>query len=361
MKLIRKMLIIALAFGGGISHVFSQSQEEPLIEKLRDNFQKEYFSMGILLQTVADFQVERSFPGYNGFNISNFRLKIYGELDKEFGYFLQANFINQPGILDAKLYYRFSPLFTVDAGMFKTPFSKEFLTGADAIDFVNRSRVVTVLAPGRQIGAQARGRFSEALPLHYSVGMFNGNGYGGNSNDNNDFLYGARLAAFPLKASEKSSTQLEIAANAAYSKDHLARVSALLNPLVFDALFFSGKRTLYGADFRLTAGKFLLAGEFIKGDFDGDLYFLAADTSIGSAKPGGYYLTAGYMLTSNLQLLGRWDDFSADSGADNPNWAIIGVNFWPSQVSELQLNYVINTDNSEFKYHQVLVNAQIAF
>lgn len=226
---------------------------------------------------------------------------------------------------------------------------------------MNRSRVVTALAPGRQIGVQARGRFSDALPLDYSLGIFNGNGYGGNSNDNNDFLYAARLAAFPFKTSENSSTQLEIAANAMFSSDDAARVSALLNPFAFDALLFSGKRTLYGADFRFTTGKFLLAGEYLKGDFDGDFAFLAADTSVGSAKPDGYHLTAGYRLASNLQLLGRWDSFKADSGADNPDWAIIGLNYWPTQVSELQLNYVINTDNSEFKYHQVLVNAQIAF
>ena len=80
----------------------AQSQDEPLIEKLRATFQKEYFSMGLLLQTVADFQTERSLPGYNGFSIANFRLKIYGELDKNFGYFVQANFINLPGLLDAK-------------------------------------------------------------------------------------------------------------------------------------------------------------------------------------------------------------------------------------------------------------------
>jgi hypothetical protein len=361
MKRLFKLVLIALVISNIQYSAFSQSEEEPLIEKLRNNFQKEYFSVGILLQTVADFQVERSFPGYNGFNISNFRLKLYGELDKKFGYFLQANFINLPGLLDAKLYYRFSKQLTLDAGMFKAPFSKEFLVSADAIDFVNRSRVVAVLAPGRQIGAQARGRLGETFPVEYNLGIFNGNGYGGNSNDNNDFLYAARLTVLPFKATENSPTRLEISASAVYSRDDLARVSELLNPFVFDALFFSGKRTLYGADFRFTAGKFLLAGEYVKGDFDGNFTLLAADTSIGSAKPDGYYLTAGYMLTSNLQLLGRWDSFKADSGADNPDWAIIGLNFWPSQVSELQLNYVINTDNSEFKYHQVLVNAQIAF
>ena len=361
MKTIMKSILLNLMILFVIEPVPAKSQDEPLIEKLRETFQKEYFSVGILLQTVADFQTERTLPGYNGFNISNFRLKIYGELDKRFGYFVQANFISLPGLLDAKLYYRFSANLVIDGGMFKAPFSKEFLIGADAIDFVNRSRVVSVLAPGRQIGLQARGRLDPGVPVDFNVGMFNGNGYGGNSNDNNDFLYAARLAFFPVSSSTETTDQMEIGANVMYSKDNLGRVSSLLNPFVFDALFFSGERTIYGVDVRYTLGDFLLSGEYLNGNFNGNFYFLAANTSIGSARPEGFHLTAGYMLTDNVQLLGRWDRFRSDSGSDNPDWALIGLNFWPTQVSELQFNYLINTRNNSFKYHQVLINAQIAF
>jgi len=339
----------------------ASSDDEPLIGQLRETFQKEYLSVGILLQTVADFQAERTMPGFNGFNISNFRLKIFGELDKSFGYFVQANFINLPGLLDAKLYYRFSDQFMIDGGMFKAPFSKEFLISADAIDFVNRSRVVSVLAPGRQIGLQARGRLDPGVQVDYNVGIFNGNSYGGNSNDNNDFLYATRFAFFPLFTSKESADQMEIGANIMYSKDDLAPVSSLLNPFVYDALFFTGKRTIYGFDIRYTSGDFLISGEYLNGNFSGTFYFLAADTSVGSARPEGFHLTAGYMLSRNVQLLGRWDKFRSDSGSDNPDWALIGLNFWPTQVSELQLNYLINTRNNAFKYHQVLINAQIAF
>jgi hypothetical protein len=288
-------------------------------------------------------------------------LRFYGELDKKFGYFIQTNFINTPAILDAKLYYKFSEQFIIDAGLFKAPLSKEFLIPADAIDFVNRARAVAVLAPGRQIGVQARGRIDSGVPVDYHLGIFNGNGFGPNTNDNNDFLYAARLAVFPISLSDESSSQLELGANAMSSKDRLIRINPLLNPFVFDALFFSGTRTVYGVDFRYTGGDFLLAGEYLQGNYDGDLYYLAADTSIGSVKPNGYHLTAGYMLASGLQILGRWDRFKADSGADNPDWLIIGLNFWPSKVSELQLNYMINTGTSAMKFHQVLVNAQISF
>jgi len=337
------------------------SEDEPLLEKLRTTFQKDYFSIGILLQTVADFQIDRNLPGYNGFTIANFRLKLYGELDKKFGYLLQTSFINSPSILDAKLYYRFAEYLIVDAGLYKAPFSKEYLTGADAIDFVNRSRIVTVLAPGRQIGLQTRGRINESLPVDYNIGIFNGNGYGGNTNDNNDFLYAARLTFTPLRSSESSTMQLETGINAAFSKDNFSRISPLLNPFVYDALFFTGERSLYGADFSFTNGDFMLTGEYLQGNFDGALYFLVADTSIGSIKSSGFHVTIGYMLISDFQILGRWDRFKADNGSNNPDWMVLGLNYWPSKVSKLQINYMVNTVSSALKYNQILANFQFVF
>lgn len=345
----------------GNSCLFSQSETEPVLEKLKEQFKKEYFSVGVVFQFVADGQIERSFPGRSGFNIANMRLNISGELDKQFGYFLQANFINAPAILDAKGYYRFSRGLTIDGGLFKAPFSKEFLTPADAIDFVNRSRAAAVLTPGRQIGVQARGWFSEEFPIKYGAGIFNGNGFGGNVNDNNSFMYAGRLAANPLKNDKNSGKQLEIGINAAYSKDDFARLSELLNPFVFDALFFTGKRTLFGADVRYTTNKLLLAGEYILADFDGTITFLGSNREAESIKPSGFHLTGGYMLQPNLQLLGRLDSFKTDKGLSSSEWIILGLNYWPSQATELQFNYTIDTDDSTFKHHQLLINAQVAF
>jgi len=356
------MLLLALFLLTTANHsLFAEAESEPLITHLRETFQKEYLSVGVVLQTVADLQIERSFPGYSGFNISNFRFRVYGELDNNFGYFVMANFINAVSVLDAKAYYRFSKGLIVDAGLFKSPFSKEFLTPAESIDFVNRSRVVTVLVPARQIGIQARGWISENFPIWYGLGVFNGNGFGTNSNDNNNFLYSGRIAAHPFKNKENSADQLEIGINAAYSRDDFARISALLNPFVFDALFFNGKRTIFGGDIRLTLNKILVAAEYISADLDGMFTVLASDDTVGSLKPSGYHLTAGYMLTTKIQLLGRLDSFKTDSNNEISNWLLLGLNIWPTQATELQFNYTIDTDNSTFKYHQLLINAQVAF
>jgi hypothetical protein len=340
--------------------LFSEDTEEPLLENLRDTFQKKYLSFGMVLQTVADFQVERSFPGNNGFNISNLRLRVYGELDKNFSYFMMANFINSVSILDTRIDYRFSKKFILRAGLFKTSFSKEFLTGAESIDFVNRSRIVAVVAPGRQIGVQAQGWLFDSFPIWYGAGIFNGNSFGSNVNDNNDFLYSGRISLHPFKT--KSTQQfLEIGVNGAFSKDRTARISANLNPFVFEPVFFRGDRTLYGVDIRYSSKKLLLAGEYLMGEFDGEFTLLSSDEVIGDLKPQGYYFTTGYMMTKNTQILARLDSFKFNNNQSNSEWIILGFNIWPTEVAEFQFNYIIDSDEKDVKFNQLLVNAQVAF
>ncbi len=84
--------------------------------------------------------------------------------------------------------YKVSNELKVDAELFKAPFSKNFLTGSESIDFVNRSQVVSILAPNRQIGVKLSGSFS-GKTISYQAGVFNGNRYANNNNDNNDFMY----------------------------------------------------------------------------------------------------------------------------------------------------------------------------
>jgi len=70
-----------------------------------------------------------------------------GNIDKKFSYFFQFDFTKSSAVLDAKLRYQYSTAFGIDAGLFKAPFSREYLTYAADIDFINRSQVVSTLAP----------------------------------------------------------------------------------------------------------------------------------------------------------------------------------------------------------------------
>ncbi len=355
----RSMVLLALLLGG--ARPAAAQEDEPLWRQLEQTFKKDYLSIGVLLQTVADFQVERSAIGSNGFNISNFRLSLSGNLDHGFSYFLQTNFAATPTILDARLTYRASPNVALDVGQFKAPFSYEFLTSAASIDFVNRSQTVTVLAPGRQLGLQARvGRAGG--PAAVSAGVFNGNGFAPNANDGNHLMYVARVTLTPRLGAEGapgaagglrarqlpgSPRGLTVGLHAALSEDEGTALGGGL------AAAFTGRRTLFGADVRYTENRLLLAGEVVASELDPDIGV--------ELNPWGFHATAGYMFAPKVQGLLRWERFEPDNGTPRREFLILGLNVWPTTVTEFQVNYLVDTDNTAADNHQLLINFQIGF
>lgn len=313
------------------AHGVAHGQDEPIFEELSRHFKQPYLDVGLVAQAVGDFVFDREdTAGNNGFSIAAARLRAQGELDFGFGYFFQTEFTSSTPILDARVSYRYSPALIVDAGLFKSPFSAEFLIPAPSIDFVNRSQVVSALAPGREVGVALRGR-TPSRQLFYSVGVFNGNGRQGISgNDNDGFLVAGRLAFTP----ELDGAFLEIGGNGAVSEDP-ARDRALL-----------------GLDFRFTQARLLVSGEAIFATFDPDF---GPDQD-----PHGIHATFGYMLVPDRhQLLLRLDTYDPDD-ADNRSFLVFGYNFWPSQPFEFQLNYLFPFDD-DVGDHQFLINFQVAF
>ncbi len=209
-------LLLGLA---GAPALWSQQSQAPDDQNMVRAVKKDYCSLGFLVQSVADFQPERTLVGSNGFSIANVRILVSGRLQGSFGYLIQTSMIKSPALLDAKVYYEFSPAFAMDFGQFKAPFSAEYLIYAGNIDFVNRSQVVSALAPGRQIGLQGRVWIADRK-ISYAAGVFNGNGIGANSNDNNDLLYAGRIVFYPgALIGLSSSDHMEIGLNAASSND----------------------------------------------------------------------------------------------------------------------------------------------
>ena len=338
------LLILLLACLGPGRPVMAQGSPDSLYNDFASRFKKSYLSFGALLQVVGDYQNTRIFSGSNGFNISNMRLSLSGEFDKGIGYFFNTNFINSPAILDAKIYIQLKKSFRLNAGLFKSPFSGEYLTPAADIDFVNRSRVVSSLAPKRQTGVMVSG-WNSGRKIYYALGMFNGNGFNGNMNDNNNLLYAGRLAFNPLN-SAGTGRKLEFGINAAASRDDDVNIGGGFIP------DFKGWRELGGADFRAVFNRLLISGEIISARF-------SPDTG-GKSKPSGYHISGGYMITGDTQILMRYDSFRADNEEQDSNLFIIGYNYWPSRISGVQVNYIIPEGHSSFGNHQVLVNLQIS-
>jgi len=321
--------------------LFAQEEDEPRYNEFINNFKRDYFTLEMLFQAVADFQPERTINGNNGFSVSNMRLKMFGSLDKNFSYFFQANFIVSPFLLDAIVRYKFSTAFVLSAGQFKAPFSKEYLTSAANIDFVNRAQATAILSPRREIGFQLSGKFADDL-LEYRAGIFNGNGPNKSFNDNNSFLYVGRIAATP----QTKNSKYEIGLNAGYSSDSDGSIFSKS---------FEGKKTFIGGDFRAEVQDFLFSTEIIMNKLDGKI-----DSLQSKSEPYGYHITLGYKPLSKHQFLLRYDNLSPDGIISDSDFYIIGYNFWPTQVTELQVNYIIDSGQSEFKYHWILINLQIS-
>jgi len=165
----------------------------------------------------------------------------------------------------------------------------------------------------------------------------------GNNNDNDRFLYVGRLSFFPKIF---HSDYFEIGLNYAQSKDE--RVS-------FDNDFinnFNGTRALTGADFRLVLKKFLASGEFLRAKLE--------PRNQNEITPKGFQATVGYSINKKSQLLLRWDSFDADNVQPKSEWLILGYNFFPTQLTELQMNYVIPVDETSDD-NQLLINLQFSF
>ncbi len=320
---------------------FGQAEDETIYEEYLKYFKKEYLSVDMLFQAVADFQPERSVAGNNGFYLSNMRLRMYGTLDKNFSYYFVANFLVSPILLDASIGYKFTDALKISAGQFKAPFSKEFLMYPSDIDFVNRAQATALLSPRRDIGVQLSGQFAGNL-LEYRVGIFNGNGPNKIFNDNNSFLYVARISAKP----KTENNNYEIGLNAGYNDNSNSRIFTKS---------FEGKRSFFGGDFRAEIENFLFATEVIMNKLDGKI-----DSVQSKKDPYGYHITLGYKPFNKHQFLLRYDNLSTEGIISNSEFYIIGYNFWPTRIAELQINYIIDSNNTDFKNHWYLVNFQIS-
>lgn len=319
---------------------FSQTKDSTYDEFIK-NFKKDYFTVGMLFQVTADFQPERTIIGNNEFYISNARLRILGNLDKSFNYFFQASFVISPILLDASIGYKFSDAFNITAGQFKTPFSKEFLTYAADLDFVNRAQEAALLSPRRDIGFQMSGKFASNL-FEYRAGIFNGNGPNHLYNDNNSFLYVGRIAFTP----HYKNNHYEVAINAGYDENS---VSGLLTKN------YTGKRTFLGGNLQAVIQEFLFSAEISMNKLNGKI-----DSVNTTKEPYGYHITIGYQPFQKHQFLFRYDNLTADGIISNSVLYIIGYNFYPSRFAEIQFNYTINSKNTSFKNHWYLINFQLA-
>lgn len=311
------------------------ADEEPLLRQFQEQLNHQWFSLGALIQIVGSSGLRSEAD--RGFEIASLRVKLKGEFDEGYNYVIQVNLHKATTLLDARLSYEFAEGISLDMGAFKAPFSAEVLTSASAIDFVNRSVAASVLTPGRQIGVGVRG--SAGGGVQYAAGVFNGNGVTANGNDDNDFLYVGRVGM----ARDAGPLHVQTGANATYE----TRTPAPGGPDDTD------RRC--GADIRAESDRVFVSGEFIYMEMEREVASKAA-----TSDARGFHVTGGVRPSERTQVLLRLDGFSG-YGVDEYNHVITaGLNFWPTSVTEFQVNLVVPTEG-DFEDGRLLVNAQISF
>lgn len=327
-------ILLAAAFMAVPAPSAAQDEPEPLLDQARDVFQTDALTLGFLLQAVFDPGIDGDDPARA--RVANARIRLEGMLDGGFGYRLQTNHATTSTLLDAEVSWSPGPELTVSAGRFKTPFSRELLTYAGSTDFVNRSRVVTALAPNRQVGFQLGVELTDMVS--WSAGGFTGP----TSQTSDESLLGVvRLEGSAIELGEGT---LAVAAHFAGGREDAIGARQL-------GAAFSGDGVLYGVDARYESGALMFAGEYIRGEWEPDFGLSDVDSD-------GLYLTAGYMLTENRQALLRWDRFKAPGQPLADNILVFGFNAWPTGATEIQVNWLLPLKDSN-ELNRLLVNFQV--
>jgi len=309
----------------GISEADEQKEEFALVA-----------SQSLELNAYTQVRYTHTDGDINEFRIRRARAGLKGEIIKSINYILQIDAAKSPVLLDAKVEITFSPYAKLTFGQFKVPFSLENLTSSSALDTINRSQTVENLCPGRDVGAQGRdigvalsGKFSR---IEYNLGIFNGEG--SNRADTNE------------------------------KKDLVARLGfSPFDFLTVSLSHYQGKSTLFGGDSvvdrdRTGVDIFLVHEQIsIKGEYISARDYRA--DRLGWYVQGGYYLVPG-----KIQAIVKYDSYDAnrDIQGDRTDVITLGLNWFFSKMTKLQINYEHHTEgltgNSE---NVVLAQFQAGF
>lgn len=113
-----------------------------------------------------------------------------------------------PDLRDLYLDLAKNPMAAVRIGQFKAPFGLQELTSSGSQEFVDRSIASVEFAPARQQGAMLWG-MTGSKKFGYEIGLFNGNGRNQSANDNDGYMYAARVHFDPNGEYKLAETAVE--------------------------------------------------------------------------------------------------------------------------------------------------------
>ena len=185
-----KGLIIALFAMFATSTTFAQTTQTGVLEeriaKLEESNSK-WSKIVEKLPTISGYtfiryQYNDAASQTNTFDIRRARLSLSGKPAKWFEYKIQLEFASSPKIMDAYAKFKIDPMFNVQVGQMKIPFSIENPLSPTSLEFIDNAKFIGAYLPtgGRDIGLQVSGGFfpqekSGKDLIEYTVAVMNGN------------------------------------------------------------------------------------------------------------------------------------------------------------------------------------------
>lgn len=296
---------------------------------------------------------------HNSFLFNRARFGVTGNIPYDITYYASFEFsptMGGPYMCDVFVTYTgFGPWANITLGQYKPPFGLELSTPCHMLHTINRSKVVSELAsPFRDMGLMVWGGTGDNLGKHNNVLQWHlaiMNGTGINMLDDNlgkDVV--ARLVVSPWE-------WLKVGGSFKTGKQKPA------SPDVAE----EDERTRFGADVHFEMANFIVQGEYIYGEDKGSTLEgggCGQDPTvvIGDFKKNGYFVQALYMTPIRLQPVVKYEYFTPniDNAADNmvTTWTL-GFNYFINDWSRVQVNYLINDEQSPVKYYQGQLQLQV--
>lgn len=243
-------------------------------------------------------------PGADGFLLTHARLRASWAPHQTVDVLVQADFVDTPALVDARVQWTPVRAVQVEAGAFKPPFSRNYRTSRQDLLRDDRMRIVRRLVPGRQIGVAVSADVpGTATTLR--AGHANGNGLDAEPDDGGPMVFGRVEQGVDL-----GSVRLDLGANAAWGRDGAADLDDRTGT-------FAGRRALVGIDAALEAGRLSVAAEALRA-------VLAPDDAGPTLRPWGLGATAAWRLRPGLYAVASVDHLAADTLATG-QWGGAGL------------------------------------
>lgn len=244
---------------------------------------------------------------------------VNGELGEHLEFQIERDLFRGGNWRDVFVNWRTFRQFELSAGRFKVPFGREQQVSITSVDFAARSLASDTIAPARDKGVMAHGRFLRR-GLTYEVGVFDDDGDNGRLEEEQFVVSGeladvgpsvaARVTATPLRPLADTFERLRV--GIAYGG---ASIPEGLNSLrgttrygttdFFEPVYVNGRRSRMGVEFVYTPGPVGLAAEWMQARDERKRQGLG-DVDLSDLITTGWYTAATWLITGE-----RKEDFAS--------------------------------------------------